>query len=315
MSLQIWLPLNGNLINYGFSNLKFSIVSENTSIVSDGKIGLQTYNNNSHNGGGLISDKTIDLGNKLSMFCWINFTQLNSGSSLTGVCGQHRYPNNAGMGITIKYASATTGYISLNTGDGTNRTYNTYTGSTLLTAGNWYHVGFTYDGNDIKLYVNGKLEKTQNYPNQKNIKDFIQVFGWSFVGEDSQTIYGNYQFIGKINDFRVYDHCLSQKEIKYLSQGLIAHYKLSETDLENTTNILTYPTYEGQYSTSWDTNLHKNAIQVAGWTEGYNGGVPEPSIGYHAPWEQIDGIPTIVMKHLNSEIGKKKPMAWSYSFR
>ena len=47
MSLQIWLPLNGNLENKGVSGLTFSNVSpSNTTVSSSGKIG-SCYNNNS----------------------------------------------------------------------------------------------------------------------------------------------------------------------------------------------------------------------------------------------------------------------------
>jgi hypothetical protein len=67
------------------------------------------------------------------MFCWFKFTSLNSSSSLGGnLVSQHRYASNAGMGISIKYVSSTTGYLSVNTGNGSSRTYNTYCGTTLL---------------------------------------------------------------------------------------------------------------------------------------------------------------------------------------
>jgi len=64
------------------------------------------------------------------------------------------------MGITIKYVSSTTGYLSVNTGTGSARTYNTYCGTTLLQANTWYHGGYTYDGTNIRIYVNGVCEKT-----------------------------------------------------------------------------------------------------------------------------------------------------------
>ena len=46
------------------------------------------------------------------------------------------------------------------------------------------------------------------------------------------TYYGGMQFFGKINDVRIYDHCLSNKEIKEIAKGLMLHYKLDNV-IEN----------------------------------------------------------------------------------
>ena len=219
MRLQVWLPLRGNLNNQGLSDLNFRIVSSSNTIVnSDGKIG-SCYANNSVSAGGIISDKKIHLGMKQSVFCWIKFTSLNSSSALgLGACGQHRHGENSGMGITVKYVSSTTGYLSVNTGTGTARTYNLYTGSTLLTAGIWYHVGYTYDGSKIKLYLNGKLDGSYDFAGMCTPTDYFQVFCWSF--SPGATIYDNYKTSGYINDVRAYDHCLSAREVKEISKGL-----------------------------------------------------------------------------------------------
>ena len=83
MSLLIWLPLTQDLRNNGVDNSTFSVVSSNTTINNNGKLG-KCYNNNSHSGGGLISNKTIDLGQKQSMFCWFKFTDLEASSNLGG---------------------------------------------------------------------------------------------------------------------------------------------------------------------------------------------------------------------------------------
>ena len=78
------------------------------------------------------------------MFCWLYMTDVCSSSSLNAIMGQHRYNYNSGkgmnMGLTVKYISSTTGYLSMNTATSSGRTYNTYTSSAVLSAGKWYHV-------------------------------------------------------------------------------------------------------------------------------------------------------------------------------
>lgn len=241
MSLQVWLPLNGDLQQQGLSNLSFNNISNtNTTINNSGKIG-KCYSNDSHTAGGLISDGTLELGQQQSMFCWFKFTDLYSGSSLGGgLVSQHRTATYTGMGITIRYVSSTTGYLSVNTGNGTSRTYNTYYGTTLLQANTWYHGGYTYDGSTIKIYVNGICEKTQAFSGMSVPADYISCFCWNLTGTSGNTTQANYKFQGSLNDVRVYNHCLSPMEVKELSKGLVLHYPLNrggwgqENLLENT---------------------------------------------------------------------------------
>ena len=225
MALQVWLPLTDNLNNQGLSNLTFSTISGNTTVNNSGKIG-KCYANNSNTAGGIISNTAIDLGTKQSMFCWFKFSSLMSNSSLGGaMVTQHRYGSNSGMGLTIKYVSSTTGYLSINTGNGSSRTYNTYCGTTLLQADTWYHGGYTYDGSTIKIYVNGICELTQSYSGMYCPADYIAVFAWSLQG--TSDIHSNYKLNGSINDVRIYDHCLSLKEVELISRGLVVHYPMN----------------------------------------------------------------------------------------
>lgn len=262
MSLQIWLPLNGNLNNQGLSNLQFQLVnSTNTTINDNGKIG-KCYNNNSNTAGGIVSTSKISLGQQHSMFCWFKFSSLMSNSSLGGsLVSTHYHNGNYGTGITIRYVSSTTGYLSVNTGNGSSRTYNTYYGTTLLQADTWYHGGFTYDGTNIKIYVNGKLEKTQSYTNMSMPENYIGLFIWSL---NSQTPLNNYKLDGYLNDVRIYDHCLSQKEIEEISKGLVLHYKLDNQFVDSTT------IYD---SSGYNNNGSINNITVLNDSSRYNNGV------------------------------------------
>ncbi len=252
MALQVWLPLNGNLDNQGISDATFSIVNTSTVTNTAGKIG-NCYYNSSNTTGGLLSNKTINLGQKQSMFCWFKVTNFYSSSALGGgLVSQHRYPSNCGMGISLKYISATTGYLSVNTGNGSSRTYNTYCGTTLLQAGTWYHGGYTYDGTTIKIYVNGVCENTISYTGMSVPADYLTVFCWSFAGTSGTSIYSAYNLYGYINDVRVYDHCLSAKEVKEISKGLVAHYQLKDSSIESTTNLVTGLTAGGRTTVSSD---------------------------------------------------------------
>jgi hypothetical protein len=316
MSLQVWLPLNKDLRNQGISDLFFT--NDNTSYLtlntSSTKMG-GSYKSTSAGAGALYSNKKILLGNKQSMFCWVKVDSFNTSSNLTAILGQHRYAQATGMGITMATLSTTTGKLSVNTGNGNSdgngnggRTYNTYTGSTVLNAGTWYHVGYTYDGTTIKLYVNGKLDGSHNVPNLANPEDYLQIGGWSLSGYPG--IYGGYQVIGEYCDVRIYDHTLSTKEIKELAKGLMLEYNFKNhlpfAGVSVAKNIFPYPTPTGTVgAVGWDQSLHPQAITVNGWSSGHNGGVtPAPAKGYHAYWKLIDNIPTMVFPKLNSRVSE-----------
>lgn len=233
MALQVWLPLNGNLKNNGLSNLHFS--NTNTSalrnITTISKIGNSCYQGTSSSLGALVSDQTIDLGDKQSFFCWIYVD--NFDSTFMGVFGQHRYNKKEGIGLNVKYISATTGRLTMSIGNGSSRVYQDYVGNTILDAKKWYHVGITYDGAIIRFYVNGELDGERAYANFAHEPDYIEVFTWSLSGNTGNTPYNNYGFKGCLNDVRIYDECLSTKQIKEISKGLAAHYKFNWIGREN----------------------------------------------------------------------------------
>lgn len=241
MSLVAWYPLNGDTKNYAsgpFGELENTGETVNT-VTNDGKIG-KTYTNTSNSSGALLSTGKMDLGQKQSMFCWLYMTDVFNVENLNAIMGQHRYNYNGGkgvnMGLTVKYVSGTTGYLSVNTATSSGRTFNTYCGSTLLESGTWYHVGFTYDGSEIVLYVNGKVDNTYSFKGQVTAEDYFGAYMWSLdgtnIGDRQAVNYHNMK--GKLNDIRIYNHTLSKKEVREIyTQPIVSydfdldmHYKL-----------------------------------------------------------------------------------------
>ncbi|MCQ2081579.1 MAG: LamG domain-containing protein [Lachnospiraceae bacterium] len=203
--------------------------------------GLQAIHNNGW-AYGIVSNEPVVIRGEQSMFAWVRFTALNDEAYLSGVGGLHDYSRNMGMGITIRTADTYHGYVSVNTGTGSDRTYNTYYGNTLLEAGNIYHIGFVYrkDGT-LELYVNGKIDAIHNIGYIAPTSNTVVIGSWS---NSNGSLYPGYGLYGDVSDFRIYDHAVSPAEIKEMCSGLISHHTLDNPLLNRNhylTNATDYP--------------------------------------------------------------------------
>lgn len=88
---------------------------------------------------------------------------------------------------------------------------------------NWHHVIVTYNGNTLKIYIDGVfIQETPNITMNTNTAGKIFCFGRE-VGTSGNDIlnYINPQkpFNGKLDDFYIHNRVLSQEEISYLSRN------------------------------------------------------------------------------------------------
>jgi len=89
-------------------------------------------------------------------------------------------------------------------------------GGITIAAGNWYHGEMTYDGQILKLYVNGVQVDSLNLdidinPNSLNLN----------IGKNSEECYF---FNGQIDEVRIYDYARTEEEIRLdYNAGLAAH--------------------------------------------------------------------------------------------
>lgn len=209
MSLLVWLPLNGNMNNNGIDNV---VITENggSAVYADGKTGLGL----STSGNKYWTIGPITLTSEASITYWSK-TTTNAKMVFTLTCDVY--------GSLNIYES---NIYTLNTGDSNNNPFkNNGNNVNVLHDGLWHHFAVTFDGVSSKLYIDGAYAGTaQTFKSPACSSRQIRLAG-GFNNAHS------YDWNGMINDFRLYDHCLSPKEVKEISKGLILHYPLDKNNI------------------------------------------------------------------------------------
>lgn len=217
MSLKAWYTFNNNYKNQGIGDLDLA-VSTSPSYVN-GKVGKAL----STGGFTWTAEQTASILNNeaLSICFWIYVVD---GSDRKIIFGNDSLAANNNRKFAIfQYPTENDLHLYW-----MNDTANT----TLLSAsvvygafptGQWTHCAITYSNPTCKIYINGVLKET--WTGTSNSSTFAYK---TQVVHSSSSRY--------MNDMRFYDHCLSAKEVKEISKGLILHYPLSspyETGMKN----------------------------------------------------------------------------------
>ena len=251
MALQIWLPLtNANRIqNHGL--LGDLTITTTPSIISGGKLG------GTLNGGGykMSTDQTkMCLNNKeFSCAFWVKVTSSAERKLFFG----NDYPRQFSI---FNYPTINDLHLSWANSAGTN-VFSTVD-SGVFPTNVWTHCCVTYNNPTVTVYINGNVLRTYSYT--CDLTDFAK---------ETQVIHtatGRY-----LNDFRVYNHCLSPKEVKEISKGLVLHYPMDNCNIEANNLLNNASSYrEGTpykcTTTSKDgyfhTNMYYNNDSLAGKT-------------------------------------------------
>lgn len=227
MSLQVWLPLNRDLSNYGLCNVSTRSISS-ASVTTNGGGKLGNCLSLSSDGQAVSLDSYMDVCStytRYSMSAWVymSSTATNHSSSILSsgdwnsgsgqLCfGLYSYSSDGYYKILVPNKSSWSNGISL---------------SGPIKLNTWYNICIIYDGNSTRGYVNGEYVGSYagggitSSSNSRNL----------YVG--SATYYNGFTLKGSMNDVRIYDHCLSAKEVNEISKGLVCHYKLDNKGFEN----------------------------------------------------------------------------------
>lgn len=217
MSLVAWYPLNGDYKNYTAENMELTQTS--TPSYENGKIGRAL------NLGGFIwtAEQTAKILNnkEVSIALWI-YVNADEGSTTNRAMifgsGGTTPPNNRRFSL-FQYPNCNSLHWSWQNGNSSN----TFTDGILngvLPSYKWTHICVTYKNPIGKIYINGELKKT-----------FNGVYNSESFEYETQVIHNSsYHYL---NDYRFYNHCLSDAEVKEISKGLVLHYTMDKVYEEN----------------------------------------------------------------------------------
>lgn len=210
MSLQVWLTGNNSMSNQGLLGELTQIV---TPIYVDGKLGKAmstgAYKMTAEQTAQVLNNKTVSI-------CFWVYINADTGSTNNRVM----FFGNDGMSSNNNRKFSLFNYPTVNDfhwswmNDTANNTFATGVLSGVLPSYQWTHVAITYQNPNGTVYINGKKVTT-----------FTGVSSSSTFAYETQVIY-NSSYL-RWNDYRIYDHALSAKEVKELAKGLVLHYRLA----------------------------------------------------------------------------------------
>ena len=241
MALQVWLPLNGDLHNQGLSREIQGYQRAGTHSFVNGKVtnkALFTGNTTSSTNDVALNSNLLNiLNNTSSVSVWImplgnhpdyNGTIITSGNWNTA---------NGRWAFGVSQDNSQVDVLCGN--------YNTYI-TCAIPINQWTNLISTYDNGKCKLYKNGIYIGELNNQNQFYSDTTITSIGKCTYGQ----FFG---FNGYINDLRIYDHCLSNKEVDEIAKGSVLHYQLNQSNQ----NLITEETYS---ITPWSDAIQAHEI-------------------------------------------------------
>lgn len=148
------------------------------------------------------NNSALQLSSQGTLSAWINLA--SSPNAWAVVVAKRTAGSASGYEYELDLSSSGTslrGLISNGSSNGI------VSGSTVLSSGTWYHAVFVWDGSNLKLYLNGKLEATTSQTfNAQTSTNPLEIGR----ANDPSPIY----FKGTIDEPKIYNYALTSDEVK-----------------------------------------------------------------------------------------------------
>lgn len=209
--LSLWLPLTGDIHNQGLSDVK--MYGAPTSW-QEGKIGKCAKFNGDYKTIYTETTHEFDYTDNFSWACWI--LPVYSGSAFQYIFSVGR-ADYGSYGYGARLASATQINIRYGSGEW----------GIPCEASKWIHIAFVKQDGKIKTYKNGSLYASTTYGGAT--PTYTESVGLT-LGCFRYSAGSIYPSFCQVNDFRLYNTPLTDRQVKEISKGLICHYPLGEVD-------------------------------------------------------------------------------------
>lgn len=275
MGLQVWMPMIGNINNQGLSN--FSYFSGNYVQGTCSTFG-KCLNVPNSSPIGFTADGLVNA-KKFSVCFWTladNGTKADWNQMLW--LGDKK--TDGSYGSNFRFESCSKTYTYPRACSFHNNDKNAITGGSRILGSSyntWYHVCVTYDGTELKSYTNGNLIGT-DVGNGGYLTGYVQI--------------GSANYFGLMNDLRIYDEVISQKQIRSISNSQIIHYPLNNVYEVGITNKYSGDVAEGNMGYV-NANITKTKLTNE---RGYNYKLSYTGTGSNM-WNSIDVNNTFSFTH------------------
>lgn len=180
----------------------------------------QAFRSDGTNQSVMIPDGHADLDGwtQFTLEAWVNFDSLRDspgpGQAVISKVGNHRGPYSGNFGYQFGFGyTATKLFCQFNSDNVLWPGYQTMVEVPFaLSTNTWYHVAATYDHNAVKLYLNG-------VPLVTNVVGPVTIANTVATLRISSDDNYNVAFAGRIDDPRIYNRALSEREITYVYAG------------------------------------------------------------------------------------------------
>lgn len=211
MGLQIWLPLNGSIYNQGLDEDAITN-SSGITYASIGKIGSQSLLS-----GSMTASKNY-LGYEGTICFWIYITENSNRGMLYGNSDTGASLYNRKWSLFL-YPTRNDLHCWGCQKDSKNNSPNgNWQLNGVIPDNKWTHICITHNRSMQYIYINGIQVAHKEWDSSGDITFDVST---PLMKNDV----GRY-----LQDYRIYDNCLSPKQVKEISKGLVCHYPLGEVD-------------------------------------------------------------------------------------